>query len=265
MIHKCSLSVSTTSDYYYIIMVTKVLPEMIYERRAYQKFNLKGITMFRENNCTYCGEPSDTKDHVTPVSEYQISRKNVSYSRDKVIPCCKECNNVLGNINVFRISERANYLYHRYRDKYKRHINLPRWSKDEILSQSKNVQQSIYDAQQLKLIIFDRLEFLTLVERLDPSIRDVWDEIDNSKASRKTRKSSLRQQYEMYDAIEAEDMTILKHIETGEELLLTSNNRSEISKILEVTPPILSMVLKGRMSKIKEWKVLPSLPDWMID
>lgn len=91
--------------------------------------------------CFYCGcDSSSSRDHVVPVSYQSESR---DYKKGDIVLCCKECNSLLGNKPIFTVEERADYLSRRIYQKYKKHIESPSWSDEELLDMSPEFQKSI--------------------------------------------------------------------------------------------------------------------------
>lgn len=77
--------------------------------------------------CTYCGSPfGDQRDHVIPSSYQTVKR---TFTVGETVPCCKECNVLLGDKMFITIPERAAYLYGKYQIRYRKQIN------DRIMSE----------------------------------------------------------------------------------------------------------------------------------
>lgn len=65
----------------------------------------------REKTCIYCGDPADTEDHLEPVSrQTSRRRKGKMPGLGDTVPCCGECNSLLGAANAFTVKERAAVL-----------------------------------------------------------------------------------------------------------------------------------------------------------
>ena len=87
--------------------------------------------------CYYCWDDATTIDHIVPVSYYYSwKRKSLhltsTYWKNNLIDCCRECNSIAGNKVFDDIEEKKLYIQDRIRNKYKKLINMPNWTDDEI-------------------------------------------------------------------------------------------------------------------------------------
>lgn len=126
--------------------------------------------------CTYCGIAANGLDHVVPVSYDYVSRKAASYAKDLVVPCCSECNSRLSNFYLTTIAERAEYLIGAYKNKYKKILNRPDWTDEELKEMGPTMRQRIKADAQLKIELEQRLTHLldvSMNESLTPL--DIWD------------------------------------------------------------------------------------------
>lgn len=84
-------------------------------------------------DCTYCGMMIATsRDHIIPHSYESINQKDRDWSRDKVVPSCKECNELLSNAFLPSIVERAEYIANALKIKYKKCLAAPKWHEEDI-------------------------------------------------------------------------------------------------------------------------------------
>jgi hypothetical protein len=99
-----------------------------FDRRVY----LKDIGIVPA--CFYCGEPADSIDHTYPVS----SLTNLLNSglelpgRMYIVPACRECNSFLGKEIFATLASRKAYIRKRLRKRYKKYLNQPLWTEEEI-------------------------------------------------------------------------------------------------------------------------------------
>ena len=140
--------------------------------------------MFKRYNCTYCGEPSDTMDHVIPHS---LSGNTIkSYNKTLVVPCCHECNCALGNkgdLNGhFSISTKADWLEDHYNVKYRDYVYGDKgdWDEEDLEDFSGNLLIAVTQDKEMRNIITDRMNWLSTVSMMDPSIEDVWESIEEN-------------------------------------------------------------------------------------
>lgn len=129
--------------------------------------------------CTYCGDPyGDTLDHVVPHSYSGITTKK-NYSRDHVVPACRECNTLLGAKMFTTVGTRAAYLAGALGLRYAKALRMPYWSDDEIASLGPGVRGGIETMVSVARETRDRIEHCEQVAAISPSISEVWDEVDD--------------------------------------------------------------------------------------
>lgn len=117
------------------------------------------------DSCSYCGSIYEIqRDHVIPNSFLRERRK---FRGDWIIPACGECNNTLGDELIFNVPDRASYLLARYEKKYKKVINFPEWSDEELEDISNRMKLSILASLEYKAEIRTRLEHLKIVSTMD--------------------------------------------------------------------------------------------------
>lgn len=111
--------------------------------------------------CTYCGaEGGGYRDHVIPVSYTSTIR---SFHKGATVPCCKECNSTLSDKMYCSVPDRAKYLFDRYTYKYKKLLETPSWSDDELEEMSNTLKKGILDRLAKREIVSDRIDRLHLV------------------------------------------------------------------------------------------------------
>ena len=135
--------------------------------------------MFKKHSCTYCGERADGRDHVVPFSA--IPNQFKSFRRNQLVPCCKECNSTLnnkGDLNGrYTIGTKADYLLEKYTEKYNSFIVGRRGEEDDLDDYSGNLKVMMEQDMKMRRIIKDRVIWLEIVGRIDPTVEDVWEEI----------------------------------------------------------------------------------------
>lgn len=121
--------------------------------------------------CTYCGDtPAEDLDHVIPVAY----TNNRTYTKDLVVPCCKECNGLLGSKSYMTIGDRAGYLAKAYRKKYAKVLKYPTWTQEELDELNGRLRQNVQQGQLLKALTQMRIEYCEYIRIISPSIADVW-------------------------------------------------------------------------------------------
>ncbi len=83
--------------------------------------------------CFYCGEPASTLDHQPPksrVSDYESLRlRHETYVK---VPCCEECNALLGAALTVDLIEREMLAKSRLDERYGRLVEIREWTDREI-------------------------------------------------------------------------------------------------------------------------------------
>jgi hypothetical protein len=87
--------------------------------------------------CYYCGDDAETKDHIVPVSYYHNGKRSgrhltAEYGKENLIDCCKHCNSIAGNKVFDNIDIKKEFIQNRLWEKYKKLINMPNWTDEEL-------------------------------------------------------------------------------------------------------------------------------------
>jgi hypothetical protein len=127
--------------------------------------------------CTYCGCPADTLDHVDPRIHAGTKRKGISFSRDLVVPCCKDCNSTLSSLAYYTIGARAGYLHRTLSKRWKKALRGPSWTPEEMDELGYTLRSHVEQKMKLREIYRTALEHLKFVEMTGPTIADVWSSI----------------------------------------------------------------------------------------
>ena len=105
--------------------------------------------------CVYCGETTDTVDHVPPVL-----LKNEVPEKDRFcVPACTECNCTLGCKRLFTVLDRQIYLRLKYREKYARYLSLPDRTNSDIDEFGYTLKTAVETGYAIKESILARLSF----------------------------------------------------------------------------------------------------------
>lgn len=109
----------------------------------------------RKFACIYCGDTTQrTRDHIISVAWRGYKR---CYEVGDVVPSCRECNLLLGDIPLHCISSRADYISAKLEEKYRRFLKIPHWSEEELKEMTSQFQFSIKAAGDLKKYILARI------------------------------------------------------------------------------------------------------------
>lgn len=95
--------------------------------------------------CYYCGVPADTVDHVPPRSvRVRLAELNLQnrYAHHEV-PCCFECNSLLGARAPFGLTDRKRYLKTRLSRRYAKLLRIPKWDDAELAEVGHSLQSYV--------------------------------------------------------------------------------------------------------------------------
>lgn len=116
------------------------------------------LIIFMSYDCTYCGAPADTVDHVTPISyNYTARSKNAKHMGGERVPCCRECNGLLGAKALFSVPERAQEVAECLERRYRKEINAPIWEEKDLIKLGDSLQKQIRAKQYLRLEALERI------------------------------------------------------------------------------------------------------------
>ncbi len=115
-----------------------------------------------DDSCTYCGAYAEARDHVIPNSWIRDGRK---YTGDWTVPACEECNGMLGCELIVSVPGRADFLYSKYRKKYKKLMLSPVWTAAEMNALGPNLQSFVRQSMQAQAELDRRLAHLQVIRR----------------------------------------------------------------------------------------------------
>ena len=108
-------------------------------------------------SCFYCGKPAEEIDHVIPKKHL----KNIKIDKRRIllIQSCSECNRLLHDSYQNSLEERKQELKNRLKRKYKKFLEMPNWTQEEINELGPVLKQNILIAQEYKKITNERLKW----------------------------------------------------------------------------------------------------------
>lgn len=115
-------------------------------------------------DCIYCGMPATDRDHLTPVS-YNYSRRPKSRNpcAQETVPCCRECNSLLGSKFVIGVRERAGEVATCLEARYSKILKAPVWTEEEIAALGVDLQRVIRAKQFQREEALERIRNATTV------------------------------------------------------------------------------------------------------
>jgi hypothetical protein len=113
--------------------------------------------------CVYCGDWYQCLDHYIPVNWTEKPR---SRRAADVVPCCVECNSILGGRPLFGLRDRARYLVLAYTKRLAPYNRIPEWTERELSELEYNLRTMIRSAMIARDIYEAKLVNLRYVARL---------------------------------------------------------------------------------------------------
>lgn len=123
----------------------------------------KRRTIVKRNStpCHYCGMIATGIDHVPPLAIRAAFVDNGLITRWQIkdVPCCKECNSVLGANAPFSLTERRHLVKQYLRRKYAHYLKAPDWTDNELSELGHTLGSMIKNNQLLKETIKLRIDY----------------------------------------------------------------------------------------------------------
>lgn len=112
--------------------------------------------------CMYCGEIATLLDHVPPLAivESQGPKANMV-----LVPSCEECNSFGWAHPDYTIRDRKKRIGELIFRKYRRLLNSPSWTQDELNELGPEMRQRVMRAESQKLVIQRRIAFASHDDR----------------------------------------------------------------------------------------------------
>jgi hypothetical protein len=117
--------------------------------------------------CYYCGEPSDTEDHIFP--------QTYGNGAGETLPACTECNSTLQHFSPTSHINRMKLLKQELEGKYAEDLKRPAWTENDLREIGRGMQQWLEADRASKLRAETRLAFLS--RRIDETVQ-AQDDLD---------------------------------------------------------------------------------------
>ncbi len=133
--------------------------------------------------CAYCGWTGDTRDHVPCLASFWLGKRTATSRRagqrwDQTVPACRECNCTLGASPLLSIRERAETLTVRYERKYRKLLQQPVWSEEEVERLGPAMRDFVKAKAVQRQILMDRLSHLGTISRFGAeTLGEYWERV----------------------------------------------------------------------------------------
>lgn len=115
--------------------------------------------------CAYCGIIADSIDHLVPrhllsrAEESMLDLSKIYRLQKWTLPACRECNSAIGGRIFPSIKERRKCAQDYIRKKYKRILEMPEWTEEELMEMGPIAQRDILMELEKKRVLKERLAF----------------------------------------------------------------------------------------------------------
>lgn len=122
--------------------------------KQYRKLLNYRYSKYPAETCFYCGTYAEAYDHVPPIA-------CMCEEEGLLIPACSECNGILGSSYIKRLRNRKAYLLKTYKKKYKKLMEAPCWTEEELNTLSYDLRVAIETSEIKKAVVFNKLNHLS--------------------------------------------------------------------------------------------------------
>ena len=112
------------------------------------------------NICIYCGELSQSLDHIPPLNIFKFCTLVELRERGillLIVPACKECNSLLLDKEILSLQERKKYIRLKLVERNIDLLNMPKWTLEELQHLSIEMLDYIKNQVLIKDLIFSRI------------------------------------------------------------------------------------------------------------
>jgi hypothetical protein len=124
--------------------------------KRFRKLNYRLHDSFNGHLCFYCGERGNSRDHIPATSYAEFFE---GYERI-IVRCCVLCNSLLGNRPYHTIQRRAEFLLYKYPVRFRKALDSPFWSEEDIAELGGILKRSIIRAMAKKKMAERKIEHL---------------------------------------------------------------------------------------------------------
>lgn len=120
---------------------------------------------------------ADTVDHIIPIA-YNYTRRpdNAAGKGGERVPCCRECNSLLGAKALFSIQERAHEISECLTRRYYKELKAPVWTQEELDDLGPALRKQVESKQFLRDEVVERIRNASSVAQgLLEAALPLWD------------------------------------------------------------------------------------------
>lgn len=145
-----------------------------------------------QRDCIYCGSDSSLiKEHVIPASFFGY--RSSDSDKQWIVTACETCNLLAGSFTCFSIPEKTAYILTRYKMKYRKLLETPHWSEEELNGLDYTLRMSVIGALEAKSVLGLRIRHLESVSNFEIDyLRPHWVEVWMKEERKKEKKKRTR-------------------------------------------------------------------------
>lgn len=111
--------------------------------------------------CFYCGAVATETDHCPPRSHrHKLIMAGLTDRYEFVmVDSCKECNTILGAAPIWTLKERKAHIKKRLKQKHKKLMRMPAWSRDDLKELSPGLRQYVASSAITREVLIERIRY----------------------------------------------------------------------------------------------------------
>lgn len=121
-----------------------------------EKDRIKDWLQDNRDICVYCGLDAEHRDHLVPEPWTGISIRTLI----PTVPSCADCNMRIGDAPIISIAARAEIVAKSLSRKYKKSLDIPDRSEEELSKFGRNLREKIRSFQYQRVLTRYRLQRL---------------------------------------------------------------------------------------------------------
>jgi len=148
------------------------------EKEEIRKMEIPDIHFGTHGVCSYCGEPSNSVDHVIPYSALTRDNKerNAHVNSSGITTnACMDCNSSLSSTVFFSWKERIHFIQSKIGRQSRKFRNSPSWSQDEL----DDLDHTLRTAVEHGILAIEKLDRQSLWT-LSPEYHDIFEDLVES-------------------------------------------------------------------------------------
>ena len=150
-------------------------------RKRYEALEPRYNWLWKGAKCYYCGDPSDTTDHVPAISiAYSLGAERLNRRGFNLwkVSCCKECNFCLADRFILSPEKRGRWLYDFYlKTRYRRFIlnGGIKFTQDELDEFGPNLRSFLQNHKNVRDWLEHRFSYMENIFGIEARSEDIWE------------------------------------------------------------------------------------------